>query len=410
MTERLYYEDAYLTHFEAQVVEQFPYDGRFAVVLDRTAFYPTSGGQPFDRGLLNGKRVVDVTIREADDAVLHVLEDRLADSSRVTGEVDWNRRFDHMQQHTGQHILSQAFIQVAEAETVGFHLGEESATIDLHLSGPRALTPELVEQAEGLANTVVWQDRPVITRFVSPREVDDLPLRKPPAVDENIRIVQVKGFDWSACGGTHVGRSGEIGLVKIVKEERRGAETRVEFRCGLRALDDYAQKNEMVNQLAAGFNVGYWDLDTAVERLRDENKALRSELRQAGRMLAEYRARVLRDMAPAVAGTRLVVRNMNTEPGLNMRDLARQLTAAPDVVALLGMGEEKAQLCFARSSNLALDMVSLVRGAAAFLGSRKGGGAPDFAQGGSQLAHPKDLDAALEWAADEVRTRLERTE
>jgi alanyl-tRNA synthetase len=408
MTERLYYEDAYLTRFEAQVVEQFPYNGRVAVVLDRTAFYPTSGGQPFDEGLLNGKHVIDVTIREEDGAVLHMLEERLPDSLRVTGEVDWKRRFDHMQQHTGQHILSQAFVQVAEAETVGFHLGVESATIDLH--GPQTLTPDLMEQAELLANTIVWEDRPVITRFVSPREVQALPLRKPPAVDEHIRIVQVEGFDWSACGGTHVGRSGEIGLVKIIKEERRGSETRVEFRCGRRARDDYALKNEIVNEVATSFNVGYWDLNEAVERLRDENKALRSELRQAGHVLAQYRARDLRDTAPAVAGARLVVRNMSAEPGLDMRDLARQLTAGPDVIALLGMGEDKAQLCFARSSNLMLDMVSLVRGAAAFLGSRKGGGAPDFAQGGSQLAHPKDLDAALDWEAQHVHERLERSE
>jgi len=409
MTKRLYYDDAYVTHFAARLVEQIPYGDRFAVVLDQTAFYPTSGGQPFDLGILGGGKVVDVLVRERDDAVLHLLAAPLTGQlDEIFGEIDWDRRFDHMQQHTGQHVLSQAFLQVAQAETVSFHLGTESSTIDLIC--PRQLSPTAMEQAESLANKIVWEDRPVLTRMVSPSELTDLPLRKPPTITGDVRVVQVADFDWSACGGTHTARTGEIGLVKIIKWERRGNETRVEFRCGRRALIDYAQKNSMVNSLAAGFNVGHWELDQAVERLTAEIKELRAGLRRAGRELARFEAEELRSTAPSIAGVRLVVRKLGEQPVMELRELARQLVSRPGVVALLGAGDQKAQFCFARSSDVEIDMVPLVQDIAQMLGSRGGGGKPDFAQGGGLLTDVQQLDTALEAAAQTVRAQLKRVE
>jgi alanyl-tRNA synthetase len=309
-----------------------------------------------------------------------------------------------MQQHTGQHILSQAFLQVIQAETVSFHLGTESATIDL--LGPQRPSAADMEQAERLTNKIVMEDRLVTARIFSPDEIARLPLRKPPTVTDDVRLVQVADFDWSACGGTHVARTGEIGLVKIIKWEKRGEETRVEFRCGWRALTDYAHKNSLVNYLAAGFNVGHWELDQAVERLESDVKELRSRLRQAGRLLAGYVADELRRTAPNVAGPRLIVRNLTEDALVDMRELARQLVSAPGIVALLGIGDQKAQLCFARSPDVDIDMIPLVRAAAETLGSRGGGGKPDFAQGGGQLGDAQELDAVLEWAAQEVRKQL----
>ena len=409
MTKRLYYDDAYLTRFEAHIVEQIPYEDRFAVVLDQTAFYPTSGGQPFDVGSLGGIKVLDVLVRERDDTVLHILAAPLTgQGGEILGEIEWVRRFDHMQQHTGQHILSQAFVQIAQAETVSFHLGAESATIDL--IGPRQLSPADMEQAESLSSKIVWDDRPVLTRVVGPSELADEPLRKPPTITGDVRVVQVADFDWSACGGTHTARTGEIGLIKIIKWEKRGDETRVEFKCGERALIDYAQKNSLVNHLAAGFSVGHWELDQAVERLGTEVKELRSRLRQAGRVLAGYEAERLRATAPSLAGVRLVVHNLNEEPLVELRELARHVVSQPGVVALLGVGDRKAQFCFARSSDVEIDMVSLVRETAEMLGSRGGGGKPDFAQAGGPLINARQLDDALQGAAQSVRTRLERVE
>ena len=407
MTKRLYYDDAYLTQFTARVLEHSSYEGRAFVVLDQTGFYPTSGGQPFDRGVLGGARVVNVELRDGDDAVLHILDGPWVDrSDEVGGEIDWERRFDHMQQHTGQHILSQAFIQVADAATVSFHLGAESATLDL--DSAQRLSPDDIERVEQLSNRIIWEDRPVTARIFKPDELADLPLRKPPAVTGDVRLIQVADFDWSACGGTHVARTGEIGMVKIVKWERRGAEMRVEFLCGRRALMDYAQKNRIIHRVAAGFNVGYWELDQAVDRLTAESKELRTQLRRAGRSLAEHRAKELRVQAPSVCGVRLVVHNATEEPFLEIRGLARQLASEPKVIALIGSGREKARFCFARSTDIDVDMVPIVQDAAATLGSRGGGGTPDFAQGGGPLENARQLDSMLDRAAAQVRQQLER--
>lgn len=407
MTKRLYYDDSYLTRFTARVLERGTYEGHTSIVLDQTGFYPTSGGQPFDTGILAGARVVDVVVRDRDDAVLHILEGPWSDQpGEVVGEIDWKRRFDHMQQHTGQHILSQAFIHVADAATVAFHLGTESATIDL--DGGHRLTPDSMEQAEELSNTIIWEDRPVTAQIFKPEELSELPLRKPPAVTGDVRLIQVADFDWSPCGGTHVARTGEIGSIKVVKWERRGTEMRVEFLCGRRALADYAQKNTMIHQVAAGLNVGYWELDQAVDRLVAETKELRAHLRRAGRSLATYRAQELRESGVNIHGVCLVVHNATEEPMTEIRELARQLVSEPRVIALLGSGSEKARFCFAHSGDLDIDMVPIAQEAAATLGSRGGGGSPDFAQAGGALENAQQLDSMLAWAADQVRQQLER--
>ena len=290
MTERLYYADAYLRSFEARVVDRLEVNGQPAIILDRTAFYPEGGGQPSDRGMLNRVAVVDVQTRETDDEVLHILSAPLPEET-VTGAVDAARRFDLMQQHTGQHILSQAFIHTANAETVSFHLNpdpdEGALTIDLNKA---ALTSAEVDRAEDFANSIVYENRPVVARFVNDEELQSLPLRKPPKVDKAIRIVEIQGFDWSACGGTHVSRTGEVGLIKIVKAEKRGTETRIEFRCGRRALIDYRRKHQLISQAASDLTIGFWELDQAIGRLQAEAKAARKQLTGRRRAPAAVRS------------------------------------------------------------------------------------------------------------------------
>ncbi len=410
MTRRLYYHDAYLTRFTARAVAHQTHQGHPAVVLDRTAFYPTSGGQPFDTGTLDGVPVVEVVERQEDGAVLHVLAAPLPESEReLVGEIDWERRFDHMQHHTGQHILSQSFLQVAQAETVGFHMSDRTVTIDL--SAPQPLTEGVMEQVEALSNQIVWQDRPVTVQVVPPEALGEVPLRKPPPVRGEVRIVQVQGFDWSACGGTHVARTGQIGLIKIVRWERRGADTRITFCCGERARRDYGAKNRMLAQVSDGFNVGYWELDQAVARLRDENKALRSQLREAGRALTRYRAAELVENGIPAGGVRLVTHRLPDETLVPLQALARQLTSRPGVVALLGTTSPapqgfKARLCFARSADVDLDVVPLLREAAQALGGR-GGGQPTLAQGGGTASHPEQVDDLLSRIAQKLYAALE---
>ncbi len=376
---RLYYTDAYLRVFEAQVIERLTWEGRPAVVLDRTTFYPTSGGQPHDTGDLNGVSVVDVVERESDGAIVHVLEGELP-RDNVHGQINWARRFDHMQQHTGQHILSQAFIATLEADTVGFHLGADMSTIDLNRA---PLSEKQLEQAETLANEVVFGNKPVHTRFVDKDTLAKLPLRKPPQVSGPVRIVEVEGFDWSPCGGTHCRSTGEVGMIKIVRVERRGAETRVYFLCGRRALADYRRKNHLVLDLAARFSVGDWELSDAVERLSEEARLARKQVRTLQEQLFEYEAASLLAEAETLAGAR-VIRRVYADRGIeDIRHLAQRLTAEANVIALLGCGStgNKAQFVFARSADLPHDMNALLRIACKTVGGG-GGGRPNFAQGG----------------------------
>ncbi len=404
MTERLYYSDSYLRTFEAQVIDRAVVNGQPVVILDRSAFYPEGGGQPSDRGTLNNVNVVDVIAREADEAVLHVLSAEVAD--RVTGVVDSARRFDLMQQHTGQHILSQAFVQAANAETVSFHLNpdpfEGALTIDLNTA---QLSSAQIDRAEELANTVVFENRSIAARFVTDGELQALPLRAPrrPRVDAAIRIVQIEGFDWSACGGTHVARTGEVGLIKIVKLERRGAETRVEFRCGRRALHDYRRKNQLIMQVASDLTVGFWELDQAIGRMQADAKALRKQLSEADTRLQQVEARELLESIEPRGDYGLIAHTWLNRDTAYLKRVASLLVAQPHTVALLGSTGAALSLVFARSRDLSLDLATLLKAAAAQLGG-KGGGSPDFAQAGGPAITEEQLRATIEWAQQQLKS------
>lgn len=398
-TQRLYYSDSYTTAFDARCIEHTTLDGAPAVVLDRTYFYPTSGGQPHDTGTLNGVAVVDVAVREGDGAVLHVLAQPL-DADEVHGEIDWARRFDYMQHHTGQHILSQAFVRLAEAETVGFHMSADSITIDLDTP---TLDAALIERVETLANQIVFEDRPVRAWFPDEAELAGLVLRKTPEVGGPLRVVEVADFDLNACGGTHVARTGAVGLIKIVRTERRGEALRVEFRCGGRALADYREKNAIMNQLAAALTTGYWDVPAALERLREENQALRRELRAARSALLEHQARELRAATPHNGAFALVTQVLDDDPQ-TARELVQKLIAYPQTIVLCAVAGEKAQIIAARSDDLPHDMVAALKAGLAVLGVDRGGGRPSFAQGGGVAATREALAAALAAAAESLKS------
>ncbi len=395
--ERLYFHDSYLTEFEAAVIERTRLEGAPAVVLDRTAFYPEGGGQPADRGTLDGVPVVNVQV--IDGRVFHVLAGELR-ADRVRGAVDWARRWDHMQQHTGQHILSQACIAVAEAETVAFHLGEEASTIDLNRIGLSEATLSAVEQA---ANRVVWKNRPVRARFVTSEELSSLPLRRPPQMRKNVRIVEIEGFDWSACGGTHVRATGEVGLIKITRVERRGEETRVTFLCGGRALADYARKHTLVQRLTSRFTCAEHEIEQAIERLEAEGQAARKALRAAEETLAAYEAMALLHEALHLGDVRVVTRVYGDRSVDWVRSVAQALRDQPKTVALLAWGGERPQLIFARSQDVPVDVSALLRVACQVSGGR-GGGRAEWAQGGGGA--PDRLEEALAAAVKALRDRL----
>ena len=396
---RLYRIDPFLRRFTARVMEQTHFDGQPAVILDQTAFYPTAGGQAFDRGTLAGAGVVNVIERD-DGEIVHVLAEPIA-GVNVDGEIDWPRRFDHMQQHSGQHVLSAAFVRVANLDTVSVHMGDEECTLDL--PSPR-LDPSIVERAEDAANQAIYDDLPITAREVTDADLPAIPLRKPPKVTGLIRIVEVQGFDWSACGGTHVASTGQIGLIRVVKAEKRGNETRIYFHCGRRALLDYRQASAVAGGLADGFRVSRQDLPQAVERLRAEAQATRKALAEAQERLVELDAVELLREARAAAGASVVVvaRAFADRDAAQLKAMAKRLTAELGVVALLGAAGEKASLCFARSKDAPGDMGKLLREALAALGA-KGGGSAEFAQGGGIQARLEQVQEAVEVG----RTRIQ---
>jgi alanyl-tRNA synthetase len=388
ITERLYFADAYLTHFSARVLARAERDGHPAVALDQSAFYPEGGGQPADSGTLGGMAVVDVQVE--DNVIWHMLAQPLEDDV-VQGAIDWQRRFDHMQQHHGQHLLSAAFERLHGLRTVSFHLGVAAATIDLDAT---ALTAGQATAVEELTNQVIWEDRPVLARFVSAEELAQLPLRKPPKVAGPVRVVSVPDFDHSACGGTHPRATGGVGLLHLRRWERRGDVLRVEFLCGGRALRDLRWKNAALGRLAAELSVGADEVEAAVLRTREAEERARKRLEDTGAQLIGYEAQDLITRAQLVGIVR-VVRQAYEGRGLEeVRGLAKAI-AAGGCVALLGLRAEKTQLIFARAEGLELDCGTLLRETLAPLGGR-GGGQPGLAQGG--LPDATQLEQALDAA------------
>jgi alanyl-tRNA synthetase len=386
MTTRLYYTDAGLRSFDAEVAACTPASDRFHVVLDRTAFYPASGGQPFDTGRLGGVEVVDV--QDADDGtIVHVLVGPLPVGSSVHGDVDWPRRFDHMQQHTGQHMLSAAFDRLG-VRTESFHLGSEVSTIDL----AREVRGEEVDRAEAAANAVVWEDRPVTVRFVEGDEIARLALRKPPARSGTLRIVEVDGFDVSACGGTHVARTGMVGLIAITGVERVKGASRVSFACGGRALRSHGNLREVVLHATRALSVLPSEVKPAIERLQADARETAKVVRRLHEELAAHRAAALRAEAETIGPYRAVVRAEAELDGGALKGLASAVVSGPGLVAAMTGRGTPVPVVVARSADVPLDAAALLRDLVSELGGR-GGGSPAMAQGGVAAAADAVLSA-----------------
>jgi alanyl-tRNA synthetase len=376
MTIRLYYTDPLIRMFDATVTACQPSGARFEVRLDRTAFYPTSGGQPFDTGRLGGRDVIDVTENDA-AAIQHIVGEPLEVGGRVRGEIDWPRRFDHMQQHTGQHVLSAAFDRLMGARTVSFHLGAESSTIDL----AREVTAAEVSRAEAEANRVVWENQPVRVRFVTEEEAASLPLRKEPVRTGPLRLVEVEGFDLSACGGTHVPETGRIGIIAIAGWERFKGATRVAFVCGGRALRSHGALRDVVSGVTRALSVAPADAPPAIERLQAELKEAGRTARKQQEEIATARAAEFRAQAETVGRYRGVLRTFPGWDAVALKTLAAAVASEPGFVVVLAGDGQPLPVVVARSSDVEIDLGAWMKRATSELGGR-GGGRPELAQGG----------------------------
>ncbi len=386
--EQGYLSDPYDMEFESAVRETLSLeDGRTGIYLERTLFYPESGGQPADRGTLNGRKVVDV--QESEGGVLHIVEGppvegkgAFGKGELVKGRIDWERRFDHMQQHSGQHLLSRVFLDDFGLATIGFHLGERTCTIDLD---GEEVTASQIERAERKANDAIFNNIPIADRTVSRDEYESISgggirSRLPEDVDE-IRIVEIEGLDLSTCCGTHVRSTGEIGVVKILKVDRAKGGPRVEFVCGGRALADYAAKHAALSSLAGLFSTDWRELERVVGKLMDEGRSQRKRLNELESELARQSAEELSEPTASAGGYGIVKRLFDSGEVSQLRETATGIREKGGMIVLFGLGGAKPALIFACSKEVPIDMGEVLKSSAQIIGAR-GGGGKDFAQGG----------------------------
>jgi len=378
LTQQLYFDDPFRLEFEAEIAESRPLDGgRFGVVLPRTHFYPTSGGQEHDTGSIGDARVVDV--HKDGDTIVHILDRELAPGIHPA-RIDWDRRFRHMQHHTAQHILSASFLEVADIDSISANInGDTPSTIDLEVG---KVDDETLRRAEKFANGIFFEDRAVKSFYVTDAEVPGLPFRKPPKVSGRIRVVEVDGFDLTPCGGTHVTQSGMIGILKIVRTERVRQNLRIHFVAGTRALEFFQGVQSAAQGAALLLDTGVDDLVASVEKMQSQLKQTQSELDSLRGILLGVEAEKLANSAEVVGERRLVTALFENRPASELRSLANKLRNKPGMVAVLATYDgTKLSMVVACADDVNVDARELLNNHLAPIGGG-GGGSPTLAQGG----------------------------
>ena len=396
MTQRLYYHDSFLYNFDAEVQEisESPKPG---IVLDRTAFYPTSGGQIHDRGVISSgdEQLIVTEVADTEDGhVIHYLEapaQQIRPGSRIRGQIDATRRRDHMQQHTGQHVLSAAFIRLYNLPTVSFHMGDDYSSIDLDTP---TLSKEQIENAERQANEIILENRSVAIRFVTREEAGKLGLRKvPPVGREQLRLIDIQDFDLSACGGTHVNQTGQIGCILLRRTEKTRQGWRVEFVAGQRGVATARHDFSTLTETGGLFSAHIYDVPQQVRKSLDEIRSLRKQRERSLEDLAEAQAAAMLAETREENGRKLVVRTFSDREMDFLKLLAQKLTRlGTHVVALLATTSPQPSLVFAQSTGQSNDLGVLMKDTAARFGGR-GGGGKDMAQGG--LPSADNIETAL---------------
>jgi len=400
MTHRLYYTAPFRRSFDAEVLTVEPVDGRCHVTLDQTTFYPTSGGQPCDTGTLGASAVTDVIDRE-DGTIVHVVAGPLEAGKIVTGEIDWTRRFDHMQQHTGQHVLSAAFDRLCGVRTESFHLGQvhptthtprgggpgPSSTIDL----ARDVSAADVAKAEDDANRIVWEDRPVTIRFATAEEAAGMGMRKESLRTGTLRLIDVHDYDLSACGGTHVERTGAIGVIAIGTVEKFKGGSRIEFFCGGRALERFRLWRGALAAMQKHLSVPAAEMAASIERMQDEARAVQRTVRGFQEKLATHEAQALTARSPGTT----IVAAMDGWDAQGIKAIAGAATSLrPDALIALLTTQSPLQIVIARGPRSSHDAAALLKSLTARFGG-KGGGQPDLAQGGGLSGSMAELIGAI---------------
>lgn len=378
MTEKIYLENPYLKELTAKVVNKEYSNSKFYITLNRTIIYPhLSGGQPMDKATINDIKVIDVY--EEDDKIIHVLSDNI-NSNSVSLSIDWDTRFDHMQQHSGQHILSAVFYKLYNATTLSMHIGREYVYIDVSLP---LLTEDDIKKIERFANEIIYSNFPIKTYKVENNDISSIPLRKPPRVDRNIRVVEIENVDYSPCAGTHLRNTGEVGIIKIRKWERYKGNIRIEFVCGNRALKDYSLKNLHINSISALLSAKDIDTYNAVEKLYNDYKLLEKQLLDTKTELLTHQINDFLKESYTKNNIRIVHRILYDFDPKMARYAMSQILALENTICILCVVENnnKCQILMGRSPSINIDVKEIFNSVIHLLDG-KGGGNAELAQGG----------------------------
>jgi len=395
LKDRLYYANPYCKSFTARVVNQSQdTEGNHYVVLDNTAFYPTGGGQPHDSGTLNGIQVLNV--EEVEDEIRHTLAESLGSATEVEGAIDWERRFDHMQQHAGQHILSAAFVELFESSTVSFHLGKETVSIDLDVEN---VSPKQLDAVEKLANDIILENRIIEIKWVTEDELHHYPLRKQLAVTDEIRLVIIPDFDYNGCGGIHPSTTGQVSILKILSTEKHRGKVRVHFVCGGRVLQQLQRKNQVLTETSRLVSAPDDGVADAVQKLLETNHSLEKSLVDAEEALLIFEAQAL--LSQQVQG---VVKALFTGRTVQqLQKIARLLVTEEDGITVLLVAENDNRLQFvaARGTSVETSMKHVASAALPIING-KGGGNDAFVQGGGErLVSAEELLTVMEVSCNE---------
>jgi len=384
---KIFQEDSYLCSSEATVVSCMKKDDYYEVILDKTIFYPhMSGGQPKDEGTINGIEVFDV--REEGDEIIHLLRESV--EGEVSLCINFDVRFDYMQQHTGQHVLSCAFDELFNGKTIGFHLGDRYSTIDLDIS----VTDDAVRQAELLSNKIIYENKAVIDRIYEYKDAIKLNLRKKPMELEQLRIVSVENYDDCACSGTHVKHTGEIGIIKVTRTERYKGGTRVEFMCGKRALNNYDDKSRIISDLSTVMSCNADAIAENVERLMNENKKLKKDASNLSSRINEYRAEELKKNSEIKEGISYIF--VKTEDDVkDLRFICSKITECENIAAVLvSEADNVCSLVMGQSKNLNIDLKSVFEECRSIIGGKGGGSSHMLQCSGELLKGTECIEAA----------------
>lgn len=396
-THRIYHEDPYRMRFAARVLACRQTDGVWEVELDQTAFCPAVGGQPCDTGKLGGQQVSRVYERDA--RIMHILDGPAADS--VQGEVNWLRRRDHMEHHTAQHLLSQALLRSGGPQTVGFSLDDQTAAIELDA----AADPDVLTRAEALGNAVIRENRSVSWRVVTGQEAARLALTAAPPPKGALRVVEIAGFDCTACSGTHVRHTGELGLLRIKSAEQRPGGMRLTFVAGGRALSDYLGVDQTLQRAAALLNSAPAQVPETVERLQQEVGSLRRQVRELRQTLLDQEAAELVEKARRLGTVRVLRLTFRARRLEEICDLAARATRHPGTVVIFGLHGPIPHIVLARSVDVRIDAAAVLQSVLPVIAGT-GGGSPMLAHGGGKL--PEALSTALDLAVSRVAAQVER--